>query len=341
MATTHPAYRVAVIQAAPVFLDLDASIDKAIGLIHEAANGGASLVAFPENFFPGYPFFLWLGTPASNMQYVQRYHDNSLVIDSPEYKRLEAAARDNRIYLSFGFSEKDGGSLYMAQALIDDTGTTLSTRRKLKPTLVERCLFGEGDGSDLSVHSTDLGRIGSLCCWEHVQPLTKYAMFSQHEQVHIAAWPSFSLYSGVAYALGPQVNNAVTQTYAVEGQCFVLAPCAVVSSEMVELMCQTQEARQLLPAGGGHARIYGPDGAPLVEPLDEHEEGILFANIDLSNITLAKIAADPTGHYSRPDVTRLLFDNSSRRPVQRTSTEPLVSKSVAIANEPVEPEVQL
>ncbi len=316
MPINHPTYRVAAVQAAPEFLDLEATVEKAVGLMQQAASAGASLVAFPENFFPGYPFFLWLGSPAWAMQFVQRYHDNSLVIDSPHYQRLCEAAKRLGIYLSIGFSEKSNGSLYMAQALIDDQGKTLSTRRKLKPTLVERSLFGEGDGSDLSVIDTPLGKVGSLCCWEHVQPLSKYALFAQHEQVHIAAWPSFSLYSGVAYALGPEVNTAVTRTYAVEGQCFVVAPSSVVSDSMVELLCHNEEARQLLPSGGGHARIFGPDGSPLAEPLDEHREGLLLADIDLGVLSLAKLAADPVGHYSRPDVTRLLLDNTARRPVQ-------------------------
>ncbi|CAH0645849.1 carbon-nitrogen hydrolase family protein [Pseudomonas juntendi] len=315
MPVSHPSFRVAAVQAAPVFLNLDATIDKAIGLIGQAAQEGVELIAFPENFFPGYPFFLWLGTPAWSMQFVQRYHDNSMMVDSVEYRRLEEAAKRHNIHLSIGFSERSGGSLYMAQALISNKGVTLSTRRKLKPTLVERCLFGEGDGSDLTVVDTSLGKIGSLCCWEHVQPLTKYAMYAQHEQIHIAAWPSFSLYRDVAYSLGPEVNTAVTQTYAVEGQCFVIAPSSVVSPEMIEILCMNDDARKLLPEGGGHARIFGPDGSPLASPIDEHSEGLLLADLDLGVLSLAKLAADPAGHYSRPDVTQLLLNKSPRRPV--------------------------
>ena len=198
----------------------------------------------------------------------------------------------------------------MAQALFDDKGNVVQTRRKLKPTHVERTVFGEGDGSHLAVMETEIGNIGSLCCWEHLQPLTKYAMYSQNEQIHVAAWPSFSLYRGAAYALGPELNNAASQMYAAEGQCFVVAPCATVSREMVEMLCTDEMKRHLLLEGGGFARIYGPDGSPIGTPLAENEEGLLIADIDLGMISLAKAAADPAGHYSRPDVTRLLLNKT-------------------------------
>ena len=109
-----------------------------------------------------------------------------------------------------GYSERDGGSLYIAQLLMDQDGELVATRRKLKATHVERTVYGEGDGSDIRVHNTALGRVGALCCWEHLNPLTKYAMYAQNEQIHIASWPSFSLYEGAAYALGPQLNTAVS-----------------------------------------------------------------------------------------------------------------------------------
>jgi nitrilase len=307
---THPKLRVAAVQAAPVFLDLDATIDKTIRLMKDAAKQGAKLIAFPETWVPGYPWWIWLSSPAMGMQYVQRYNDNSLVVGSPEFNRLATAARELGIWLSIGYSEKAGGSLYMGQALIDDQGAVVKTRRKLKPTHVERTVFGEGDGSDLAVMETSIGNVGMLCCWEHLQPLTKYAMYAQNEQIHIAAWPSFSLYRGAAHALSAEVNNAVTQVYAAEGQCFVVAPCANVSKEMFELLCTDDLQRQLLLQGGGFARIYGPDGASLGTPLPENEEGLVVADIDLGMISLSKAAADPAGHYSRPDVTRLLLNKT-------------------------------
>ena len=172
-------------------------------------------------------------------------------------------------------------------------------------------MFGEGDGSDLSVYPTALGRIGALCCWEHLQPLSKYAMYAQNEQVHVAAWPSFSLYRGGAYALGPEVNNAASRIYAVEGQCFVLAPCATVSTEMIQTLCGDDPMKkQLLLAGGGFTAIYAPDGQLMHEPLPEDQEGIVYADLDLGMISLAKAAADPAGHYARPDVTRLLLNKT-------------------------------
>jgi aliphatic nitrilase len=325
MAIEHPRYRVAAVQAAPEFLDIERTVDKTIALIQEAAHNGASLIAFPETWIPGYPWFAWLGAPIWGMKFIQRYHDNSLVVGGTEFERIAEAAARCDITVVLGYSEKDAGSLYISQAIIGPDGETVATRRKLKPTHVERTIFGEGDGSDLSVHPTHIGRIGALCCWEHLQPLTKYAMYAQNEQVHIAAWPSFSLYSGAAYALGPEVNNAASQLYAAEGQCFVVAPCATVSETMISMLCETPEQHALLKAGGGYARIYGPDGRSLVEPLAPDEEGLLYADIDLAVITLAKAAGDPSGHYSRPDVTQLLLDRTPRPRVVHKSPEPRVA----------------
>ncbi len=318
----HPRFKAAAVQAAPVFLDLQASVDKAVGLIAEAAAAGAQLVAFPETFLPGYPWFIWLDSPAWGIQYVRRYHDNSLVYGSPEADRISKAAKEHRITVVMGLSEKHNGSLYMGQWIIDADGSSVARRRKLKPTHVERSVFGEGDGTDLGVYDTPLGRVGALCCWEHLQPLSKYAMYAQNEQVHIASWPSFSVYRGAVHALGPEVNNAASQIYAVEGQCFVIAPCATVSTDMVRLLCTDEIKRQLLLEGGGFARIFAPDGSLMHEPLPETEEGIVYADIDLGMISLAKSVADPSGHYARPDVTQLLLNKTPGDRVIVTRQDP-------------------
>ena len=304
--------RAAAVQAEPVWLDLKAGIDKVVDLIGEAAQGGAQVVGFPETFVPGYPWWIWLDSPAAGMQFISRYSENSMTRDGAEMTRVRAAAAEHEIHVVLGFSERSAsGSLYMAQAFISDTGELISVRRKLKPTHVERSLFGEGDGSDLQVHETSLGRLGGLNCWEHLQPLTKYAMYSMNEQIHVGAWPSFSVYRGAAQALGPEVNTAASLMYAVEGQTFVIAPTGVVGPAAIELFCDTELKRHLLLQGGGFARIFGPEGSSLAEPISEEAEGILFADLDFSMIAIAKSAADPVGHYSRPDVLRLLVNKAA------------------------------
>ncbi len=310
--------KVAVIQAAPVFLDLNASIDKAEQLVKEAADKGAELVAFPELWLPGYPWFAWIGSQAECMPFIPKLHQNSMAVDSPEMLRLQQIALKYSVLLVMGYSEREGGSRYISQVLIDASGDILLNRRKLKPTHVERTLFGEGDGSDIRVVETNLGRIGALNCWEHIQPLVKMAMYTQHEEIHIAAWPSFCLFRDMAYALGPEANNAASQVYALEGGAYVLAPCAIISQEMFDAMADSPEKAHLLnprtsKPGGGAAQIYAPDGRPLCEPLAEDEEGILYADLHPDMITLAKNAADPVGHYSRPDVLGLVINRQKRQ----------------------------
>ena len=308
--------KVAAVQAAPSFLDVEAGVRRAVGYIEEAARAGARLVVFPETWLPGYPNHIWLGPVAWGMQFVGRYFENSVAAGSDHDRRLAKAARDNSIQVSMGLSERAGGSLYIAQWHYGRDGGIIKRRRKLKPTHVERTVFGEGDGSDLAVSETDIGRVGQLSCWEHLQPLSKYAMYAQNEQIHCAAWPNLSLYEGTAHALGHQVNNGASMIYAVEGGCFVVAACALVSKEQQDILCDGDPAREALcPIGGGYAKIYAPDGRSIGTGIAHTDEGLVTADIDLSMIAYAKAAADPAGHYSRPDVTRLLLNAKPQRPV--------------------------
>lgn len=304
---TKKIVKAAAVQAAPVFMDLKGTVAKTVEMIEEAAGQGCDLVVFPETWLPGYPWYIWLNNTMTNMKYFSQYHANSLVVGSDEFNTIAQAAKDNNIYVSTGASEQDHGSLYIAQFLFGRDGSLLSGRRKLKPTHQERAVYGDGDGSDLCVIETDIGRIGQLACWEHLQPLSKYAMYSMHEQIHCAAWPGFSCMPQ-AYALGPELNNAASQMYAAEGQCFVVGACGMVSDEMMDIMVESDEHKELLSAGGGHAVIFGPDGKSLVDKIPHDQEGLLIADLDINSITIAKVFADPVGHYSRPDVTRLLLN---------------------------------
>ncbi|MGF1866473.1 carbon-nitrogen hydrolase family protein [Enterovibrio norvegicus] len=313
-------FKVAAVQAAPSFLNLDEGVTRAVAFIEEAASNGCKLVVFPETWLPGYPNHIWLGPVAWQMQFVGRYFENSIEVGSDQDKTLAEAAKRNNIQVSIGISERDGGSLYIAQWHYGEDGEIINRRRKLKPTHVERTVFGEGDGSDLVVKETSIGRVGQLSCWEHLQPLSKYAMYAQNEQIHCGVWPNFSLYRGMAYALGDVVNNAASMIYAVEGGCYVIAPCATVSTAQQDMLCQGDpEKEAMCQVGGGFTKIYAPDGQSIGSEIGEKEEGLVFADIDLSMIPYSKAVADPAGHYAKKDATRLLINRDKQHAVVESS----------------------
>lgn len=329
----------AAVQAAPVYCDIDATVDKTIDLIGEAASNGAKLVVFPETFIPGYPYWAWLAAPAWGVEnWVQRYFENGFEIGSTHEERIAAAARENGIHVILGISERAGGSLYMGQLLLDDRGERIAARRKLKPTYAERFVFGEGGGSDIAVHETDIGRVGALCCWEHFQPLTKFAMFSQNEQIHAASWPTFTLYPQ-AYGFSAELNDAASSVYAGEGGCFVLTASMPMNEEILDMICDTPDKRELITLGGGKSMIFSPEGQRLAEYIDEKEEGIVYAEIDLSLIAIAKAPADPAGHYARPDVTKLVFNQAPRNPVESPPLPPADGATTTVAEQAFEPAV--
>lgn len=329
--------RVAAVQAEPVWLDIDGTTEKTVHLIAEAAAGGAELVAFPETWIPGYPVFLWSYPVYEQMQFVARYHANSPTIDGPQIAKIREAAQRHSITVIVGFSEKDGGSLYMSQAVIGPDGEIIQHRRKLKPTHAERTLFGEGDGSDIKVLDTPLGRVGALQCFEHLQPLTKYAMYAQNEQIHVAGWPCLGILGNVP-ALSPESIMACSQTYALEGSSFVITATQIMSDDGARKFPTADGGpTPVYTGGGGYARVYGPHSGLITEPLDPTEEGIVYADIDLADINLAKNTVDPAGHYARADVTRLIFDDTRRTPVIRRSTMP---KAPARTEPSFEPDLQ-
>lgn len=307
--------RVAAVQAEPVWLDMEATTKKTIDLIKQAADGGADLIAFPETWIPGYPVFLWSYPVPMQVPFVARYHANSPTVDGPEVAAIRKAAKDAGIWVVLGLSERDHGSLYMSQLIIDADGEIALHRRKLKPTHAERSLFGESDGSGIKVIETPFGRLGALNCFEHIQPLTKYAMYAQNEQIHVAAWPCLGILGNVP-ALSPESLVSATQTYALEGGGFTIMTSQIMSEAGAREFSDADGGPTMVwTGGGGFARVYGPMSQLLTEPLDPSEEGIVYADISLDDIAIAKNIVDPAGHYARPDVTRLVFNASSQHPV--------------------------
>lgn len=326
--------KVAAVQAEPVWMDLSATLDKTEKLVAEAAQAGAQLIAFPELWLPGFPIFLSTTVPAQAIPYVIRYRKASMRMDSPEMERLRAIAAKHGIVLGTGLSERDANTLYMSQVLLGSDGEILLHRRKLKPTHTERTLFGQGDGSDLVVAETPLGRIGALNCAEHLQSLTKFAMAAQDEQIHISCWPPLDCIG--SRLLRGDATVAINRTYAAETGTFVLMSTQIVSKHAIEVF--TSEPATTMPdvSGGGYARIFAPDTSELTEPLPRDVEGIVYAEIDLDSIEIAKNILDPVGHYARPDIFTVHIDRT-RRPAftervhPRPEDEPSANATKALA----------
>lgn len=318
--------RVAAIQAEPVWFDAAATTEKAISLIEEAAAAGAELIAFPEVFLSGYPWHIWLDSPVWGVgRFGAEFHRNSIEVDGVELAAIREVAARTGTTVVMGYSERSGASLYMSQAFIGPDGELFGNRRKLKPTHVERSVYGEGDGSDIVVYDRPFGRLGGLNCWEHYQTLTKHAMYCMDEQIHVASWPSMSFNQpGGTYTHSTGGSLTATRMYAIEGQVFTLLASQVVTEKALEFFCETDEQRRIMGFGGGFARIYGPDGSEVATPLAETEEGILHAEINLEDIAVQKYFADPVGHYSRPDVFSFGHDKQRKsvRPALTVETQP-------------------
>ncbi|MBR0794918.1 carbon-nitrogen hydrolase family protein [Bradyrhizobium jicamae] len=311
--------RAGVVQAAPVFMNLRATLDKTIALIEQAAKDDVELLAFPELWIPGYPWFIWVESPIEWYRHIGAYHANSLAVDSSEMRAIRDAAAKASMHVVLGYSEKATNSRYMSQSLILPNGEIGFARRKIKPTSGERMLFGEGDGSDLKVLQTSIGRIGALNCWENLLSFCRNALIGMHEEIHIGAWPSMNMGRGLGTAdqFGPNKLRSLSTVTAIEGSLFCLTATSVFAKDQIDMIADTElKAKMLLPDEsclGGFSMIYGPDGMPLVEPLDENREGIVVADLDLDLIPKAKLFFDPAGHYTRNDIFRFDVNHASRR----------------------------
>ncbi|CCX30972.1 Similar to Aliphatic nitrilase; acc. no. Q02068 [Pyronema omphalodes CBS 100304] len=308
-----PSSRVAVVQAEPAWLDLDGSVSKTVSLIAEAAEKGAELIAFPECWIPGYPAWIW--NRPLDLALNVRYTKASLDVNSASFSNICEAAKEHAITVVLGFSERHQGSLYMAQSIISSEGKVLMHRRKIKPTHMERTIFGESSGSSLNnvVDTGKAGRVGALNCWEHAQPLLKYHTATQNEDLHVAAWPPVYPHgAGEPYSMSKEGTHVLSQAYAIEAATFVLHSSSVIGEKGMEVFKNPQGSMMSAP-GGGCSAVFAPDGVKMSVDLPDNEEGLIVVDLDYDVLLQARAFLDVGGHYSRPDLLRLVVDKGEKK----------------------------
>ena len=293
----------AAVQSSPVFLDRDATVDKACGLIEKAAADGARLIVFPETFVPTYPDWVWRTTPWADgpAKWFARLLDQSVVVPSPATDVLGEAARGASAYVAIGINERDenGSTLYNTLLYFGPDGSILGKHRKLMPTGGERLVWGQGDGSTLSVFDTPFGRLGGLTCWENYMPLARAAMYAQ----------------GIDVYLAPTWDNSDTwvstlRHIAKEGRCYVIGVnfCMCGSDVPPDIPGRDDVYRGDDDwMSRGNSAIVDPEGELLAGPLIG-EEGILLAELDTDHARVSRRQFDVVGHYARPDVFQLSVD---------------------------------
>jgi predicted amidohydrolase len=320
---------VAIVQHAPVFLNLEESLAKACLLVEEAAGAGANVVVFPETWLPGYPVWLdyapgaalWDHAPAKMLY--RLLVENSLTVPGRHLGKLREIARRTGAYLVMGAHERVDGTLYNTMIFLHRDGQRFQIHRKLVPTYTERLLWGRGDGSTLGVMSSEYGNLGGLICWEHWMPLARAAMHAQNETLHVAQWPAVR-----------ELHHIASRHYAFEGQCFVLAAGSVLSRgeildgyrsleqtegralELLEAM--TGQDTDLVLSGG--SAVIAPDASYLEGPVFD-QALILYAEIHPGRITEGHLVLDTQGHYSRPDVFHLEVNDQPQTGVSFASWE--------------------
>ena len=299
--------KVAVVQAAPVLFNQDATIVKACDLIGQAAEQGAQLILFPEAFIPAYPRGLAFGTVVGSRSPVgrriwQRYWENTVEVPGPATLKLGEAAKKANVYLAMGVIERDversTGTVYCTLLYFGPDGRLLGKHQKLKPTAGERLIWGEGDGSTLTVIQTEIGSIGGLICWENYMPLARMAMYNKGVELYLA--PT---------ADARDTWQATLRHIACEGRCFVLGCNQYMTKDMypddLKELKELDEQPEIMCRGG--SAIISPLGKVLAGPLYD-QEGILFADLDLAAIVRSKFDFDVVGHYARADVFQLIVN---------------------------------
>lgn len=313
-------FTAAAVQAAYVLMDREATTEKVVRLIAEAAARGAELIVFPEVFVPGTPIWIdsvpiWDGDEA----WYARLVDQAVVVPGPTTERIGAAAREAAAYVVVGVDEREphGTTIYNTLLYFGPDGRLLNKHRKLMPTGSERTVWGMGDGSMLDVVPTDLGRVGGLICWENYMPLARFHQYSQGVEI----WVAPTLAQGDGWI-------ATMRHIAREGRVWVLGvnPCLRVDQIPADFpdrdrVWRAQEGAEAEWVEPGNSVICNPNGEIVAGPL-RHEEGILTAEIDLAAVAAGRRMFDPVGHYHRPDVFQLTVDTRRQRAVTVLAEEP-------------------
>ena len=323
--TEQPRIRVAAVQIAP---DLDTqagTLAKVLDAIAEAAAKGARLVVFPETFAPWYPYFAFVQPPVLSGGEHMRLYEHAVTVPSAATEAVAGAARRHNVVVVLGINERDHGSLYNAQLVFDADGSLKLKRRKITPTFHERMIWGQGDGSGLTVVETAVGRVGALACWEHYNPLARYALMAQHEEIHVAQFPG----ALVGPIFAEQIEVTIRH-HALESGCFVVNATGWLTEAQIARISPDERLRRAL-TGGCMTAIISPEGSHVVPPLTQGE-GILIADLDMTLITKRKRMMDSVGHYARPELLSLLLDDrptaAMRRAAEPSDVPPPLEGSV-------------
>ncbi len=311
-----PAFKAATVQTSPVFLDADKTIDKAISFVQEAASNGAQLIAFPEVFVAGYPYWNWIMTPVQGSSWYEKLYRNSITADGPEIARLKKAAAENNIHVVIGINERGEsfGEIYNTNLIIDNSGALIGKHRKLVPTWAEKLTWTSGDGSSLKVYKTDIGPIGTLACGENTNTLARFTLLAQGELIHIANYISLPV-APPDYNMAEAIKIRAA-AHSFEGKLFTIVSCSTISKEIMDAMKpDVLNAEELLTRkNSAFSGFIGPNGAVIGAPLID-DEGIVYAEIDLSKCIQPKQMHDILGHYNRFDIFDLRVNVAPTRKI--------------------------
>ncbi len=298
--------KAAAIQLVPVLENGTGTEEKVLAAIAEAARAGVEIAVFPETFVPYYPYFSFVHAPALIGAEHMRLYENAPSVPGAFTEAVSAAARAGGIVVVLGINERDHGSLYNTQLVFDADGTLLLKRRKITPTFHERMIWGQGDGAGLRAVDSAVGRIGALACWEHYNPLARYALMAQHEEIHCAQFPG----SMVGRIFADQMEVTIRH-HALEAGCFVINATGWLTDAQLHTITPDASMQKALRGGTGSA-IVSPEGAHLA-PMLQEGEGMVVADLDLSLIVKRKRMMDSAGHYARPELLSLLHDRRQAR----------------------------